>query len=261
MHTLLANGIDDFLSKPIEMPKLNDILEKWVPREKQVKRQRRPNTDRQGEKFLNIPGVDTRRGQYNTGGTAKGYQEILSIFCSEMRDNIPRIQEALETRDYQLYATLVHGLKGAARSIGAMGIGDLSAELEDAGRKHNLSLMEDKTGPLITETQELAEQIKKALQQGAPASAETPGEFRYAPRFDTLRAALAGSDYLMVNQELKRLSALPLDPFCRELIETMEKDVLLFEYEKAAERLDKAADAGRIISGGAEEQGNGTCPA
>jgi HPt (histidine-containing phosphotransfer) domain-containing protein len=134
---------------------------------------------------------------------------------------------------------MVHGLKGAARSIGAMGVGDAAAELEDAGRKHNLSLMEDKTGPLITTSQELAEQIKQALQNGAGESAAKPGEFHYTPKFDTLKTALAGNDYLTVNQELQRLNELPLDQHSRELIDELEKDILLFEYEKALERLDK----------------------
>jgi signal transduction histidine kinase/CheY-like chemotaxis protein len=264
MHTLLDNGIDDFLSKPIEIPKLNTILEKWVPREKQTKRAR-PHKDRpegSSANFPAIPGVDTRKGQYNTGGTIKGYREILTIFCEEMKDNIPRIQEALETRDYQLYATMVHGLKGAARSIGAMGVGDTAAELEDAGRKHNLSLMEDRTGPLITESQELMENIKQALQSSAGKPAVKPGEFHYTPRFDTLKAALAGNDYPVVNQELQRLNELPLDQHSRELIDEIEKDILLFEYEKALERLSKTT--GGITTGAIhEEQKNdtGNCPA
>jgi signal transduction histidine kinase/HPt (histidine-containing phosphotransfer) domain-containing protein/FixJ family two-component response regulator len=264
MHTLLDNGVDDFLSKPIEIPKLNAVLEKWVPREKQAKRPRSPKNRPEGSsaRFLSIPGVDTKKGQYNTGGTIKGYREILSIFCAEMKDNIPRIQEALETRDYQLYTTMVHGLKGAARSIGAMGMGDAAAELEDAGRKHNLSLMEDKTGPLITESQELVEQIKQALQSGDGGPAVKPGEFHYTPRFDTLKTALAGNDYLMVNQELRRLNELPLDQYSRELIDELEKDILLFEYEKALEYLNRKA-GGSITADGTGERGNDTggCPA
>jgi signal transduction histidine kinase/CheY-like chemotaxis protein len=30
----LANGFDDFLAKPMEIPKLNDIMERWIPQEK-----------------------------------------------------------------------------------------------------------------------------------------------------------------------------------------------------------------------------------
>jgi response regulator of citrate/malate metabolism len=32
----LAKGFNDFLSKPVEIDKLNDLLEKWVPREKRL---------------------------------------------------------------------------------------------------------------------------------------------------------------------------------------------------------------------------------
>jgi CheY-like chemotaxis protein len=38
----LQNGFNDFLSKPIEISKLNDILEKWIPPEK---RREAPETE------------------------------------------------------------------------------------------------------------------------------------------------------------------------------------------------------------------------
>ncbi|MDR2746712.1 MAG: response regulator [Treponema sp.] len=237
INMLLSNGIDDFLSKPIDIPRLNNVLEKWVPREKQVKRPaRRGSTESSGSR-LNIPGVNTRKGKSNTGGTEKGYLTILSIFCSEMRKNIGRIQEALETRDFALYTTLVHALKGSSRSIGAALLGDHAAELEDAGRKHNLSGIEEKTGPLLTELQELIEQITGVLNKNTGKEPARPEEYHYTPHFDTLKTALANNDYTLVNQELKRLGELELDGKSRELIETIEKDVLLFEYEKAAARL------------------------
>jgi signal transduction histidine kinase/CheY-like chemotaxis protein/HPt (histidine-containing phosphotransfer) domain-containing protein len=235
---LLSNGIDDFLSKPIEIPKLNSILEKWVPREKQIKRQRPAREDPgPSAKHLNIPGVDTRKGKSNTGGTEKGYRSILSVFCLEMRGNISRIQEALETRDFPLYTTLVHALKGAARSIGALRLGDHAAELEDAGRKRNLSGMEEKTGLLLAELQELIEEITGVLNKNTGEEAVRQENYHYTPHFDALRTALINNDYTLVNQELKRLGELALDGKTRELIESIEKDVLLFEYEKAAARL------------------------
>jgi signal transduction histidine kinase/DNA-binding response OmpR family regulator len=233
---LLSNGTDDFLSKPIEISRLNHILKKWIPREKQVRRVRGSLAEFAGRR-LNIPGLDTRRGKANTGGTEKGYLAILSVFCSEMRENINRIQEALETRDFLLYTTLVHALKGSARSIGAVQLGDYAAELEDAGRKRNLSSMEEKTGPLLTKLGELIEQITGALnkkngEEGAPEE-----EFHYTPHFDTLKAALLSNDYTLVDQELKRLGELAMDSKSKELIENLERDVLLFDYEKAAARL------------------------
>jgi signal transduction histidine kinase/CheY-like chemotaxis protein len=236
---LLSNGIDDFLSKPIDIPQLNDILEKWIPKEKQIGR---PPPEDGGSpppsgEALSIRGVDTRRGRFNTGGTEKGYLAVLSIFCSEMRDNINRIQEALETRDFLLYTTLVHALKGSARSIGAIRMGDHAAELEEAGKKRNLSGMEEKTGPLLSELQEVIEQITEALDKNAGKPPVQGTEYRYTPHFDILKNALITNDYLLVNRELKRLGDLPLDDKSRELIENIEKDVLLFEYEKAAARL------------------------
>jgi signal transduction histidine kinase/HPt (histidine-containing phosphotransfer) domain-containing protein/FixJ family two-component response regulator len=239
MNMLMSNGIDDYLAKPIEVRKLNYILEKWVPREKQVKRLS-PSKGRVKDTsvgVVSIPGVDTRKGQFNTGGTVKGYYAILGVFCPEMRENIPRIRDALETRDYQLYTTLVHALKGSARSIGAFKVGGMAADLEDAGRKHDLSHMEDKTEPLLTELRELIEQITRALETENSRPADTAEKFHYSPRFDILKDALISNNYQTVNHELERLDKLSMGRADRELLDAIEKDILLFEYEKAAARL------------------------
>jgi hypothetical protein len=66
---------------------------------------------------------------------------------------------------------------------------------------------------------------------------DRPGEYHFMPRLETLKTALVNNDYTTVNQELKRLNELPLDKNIRELLENIEKDILLFEYEKAAARL------------------------
>ena len=33
----LENGFNDFMSKPVDVVKLDSVLENWIPREKQIK--------------------------------------------------------------------------------------------------------------------------------------------------------------------------------------------------------------------------------
>jgi CheY-like chemotaxis protein len=61
----LAKGFDDFLTKPIEISKLDEIMDRWIPKEKREKAE----TGRRDKESssLSIPGVDTQKGIAMTG--------------------------------------------------------------------------------------------------------------------------------------------------------------------------------------------------
>jgi signal transduction histidine kinase/FixJ family two-component response regulator/HPt (histidine-containing phosphotransfer) domain-containing protein len=143
VDVFLQNGINDFLAKPIDIQKLNEILEKWIPREKQIKTTR--NIEEQGAKdqfpsisggsgISDIPGVDIDAGILNTGGTLDGYRRILGIFLQDTETRLPQIQAALEKGDYGQYALLVHAIKGAFRIIGAAVAAETAARAEESAR-------------------------------------------------------------------------------------------------------------------------------
>jgi CheY-like chemotaxis protein len=234
----LRNGINDFLAKPIDIQKLSGILEKWIPRDKQIRNTidaQEPATET--EEFPPISGIDTRLGIANTGGTAEGYRMILEIFCIDIAERLPQIKSALETEDYPLYTTAVHALKGASRSIGAMEFGDFAAQMEEAGRKNDKKKIKGQTGELLERLTMLRDAIALALK--ADTRKSQPGEAdSFALELDVLRGALADMDTELVNSQLLKCRDMSLDSRDRDLIGEIEQDVLLFEYETAIERID-----------------------
>ena len=127
----LEHGINDFLAKPIDIQKLNDILEKWLPpgKREEAYQQQRPDAKKGKAESLDIPGVDITSGLRNCGGGVSAYLNILSDFCRDAEVRLVQISDALSHRETRLYITLVHALKGAARSIGAFDAGDKAAWL------------------------------------------------------------------------------------------------------------------------------------
>jgi HPt (histidine-containing phosphotransfer) domain-containing protein len=245
-------GINDFLSKPVEVRKLNAILEKWIPREKQRFRssgrtraeERVPRSTMSpvnappykpagdGGDLAGIPGLDFKIGKAYSGGSIEGYRVVLSAYCRDMENTAKRIQNSLEEENYHLYTTLLHALKGASRTIGAADLGDAAAELEDAGRREDIFLMQVKTEGLLAYFAKLAGSIKRALE----ADSDKTG-ISASTEFKRLKTALTDNDYLTVNHELTRLGSLPLDKAAKELLSRVEHDVLLYEFEAAAAKL------------------------
>ena len=131
MEMFIAEGLDDFLAKPIEMAKLSMILEKWIPIDKQ--RQRTEIVDSE-EVYFEISGLETRKGIINSGGTRDAYNEILEIYVVDCENRLNDMAKFHKESDIKALTICVHALKSASANIGADTISTMAAEFESASK-------------------------------------------------------------------------------------------------------------------------------
>jgi len=158
----LANGFNDFLSKPIDMVKLNNILEKWIPKEKHEE----PINEIAEDDFeldVEIEGLDIRRGVVIAGGKFENYLHTLAIYHKDGEQKIEEIQKCLEEKNYSLYVTYVHALKSASANVGAYEVSNLAKDLEKAGRQGDLEYIKKYNTLLLESLQVLLNNIKKVI--------------------------------------------------------------------------------------------------
>lgn len=147
-----AEGLNDYLAKPIEVSKLNSLLMKWIPQEKQEKKT--PQETTQEKINIEISGLNTQVGMQYANGSIDNYQDILATFASDGEKRISEIAPVFEEGNMALFTTYVHALKSASASIGAEELAHAAAELEFAGKsgdtgyvekhlKHFLSLLSE----------------------------------------------------------------------------------------------------------------------
>ena len=131
----LNAGMNDHVSKPIDVGELFAALVKWI---KPGTGQRaasgkaiKPAMDNYTDMRLpEIEGLDAVAGLKRVGGKKDLYLKLLKKFYSEYAD-IPReIETALSTGDHELARRLAHTIKGVAGNIGLVNIQVLAGELE-----------------------------------------------------------------------------------------------------------------------------------
>jgi signal transduction histidine kinase/DNA-binding response OmpR family regulator len=140
----LENGFNDFLSKPIDTVKLNAILEKWIPKQKQ--------------KRANLQGSIEA-----TGGELEFYTQTLVLFRKDSIKKIEEIEEALKTGDYNSYTIYVHALKSIAANIGAADLSEAAKELEMASKQGNVAFIEANNAAFIINLKTVLSDIDKIL--------------------------------------------------------------------------------------------------
>lgn len=157
----LHNGFNDFLSKPMELEQMDNILRAWIPEDKQ-KAPSRPLGDLLNEPIpedlQGLPGIDVARGM-SYCGTGQVYRKTLFLFREQIHGRLRRIRQAWEESRLEDYVIEVHSLKSAARWIGAMDLGDQAEALEMAGRAQDTETINANTSALLEECQKLGETL------------------------------------------------------------------------------------------------------
>ncbi|AEF80730.1 hybrid sensor histidine kinase/response regulator [Leadbettera azotonutricia] len=177
----LNNGFQAFLTKPIDIIKLNEAINRWV-RDKDYEKELRqtqgiPETApggldmRDGEKdetvktFLlknPIEGVDIVKALERFGDGESWLEAVVSYI-----KNIPAMLEELKTisageiaeEKLNTYRITVHGIKGASRSISADKAGDVAEKLEKAARDKNVEILRNETSAFIALTAKLIDEF------------------------------------------------------------------------------------------------------
>jgi len=130
----LAAGMDDFLPKPVELEKLEQMLLKWMP-------------DTAGLE-AEVAAVDLAVLSKFVGDDAAMHRVFHGKFIDSTKQMEEQIQVAYDTRSAIVIGDLAHKLKSSARSIGANALADTCQELESAVAKDDWKTI-DKLAPKI----------------------------------------------------------------------------------------------------------------
>ncbi|MDR1073604.1 MAG: response regulator [Treponema sp.] len=236
----LQSGLNDFLAKPIEIDKLYGILKKWLPPEKRQatgKSQAR-EADESEVNDLAIHNLDIRVGINNTGGSLSSYLRVLRIFYNDAEGRIASVKNAAAEGDAKLYTTMVHALKSASRSIGATEFGDFAEALEAAGRTRDIPIIRRRTAELLNRLCVLLADIKAFLKQNT-GEVETSDVRLSKEQLENLMRALSTMKVSELDSLLTEYKALPISRVAKDALESIEENILLFEYEKAAAEINE----------------------
>jgi CheY-like chemotaxis protein len=159
----LNNGFQDFLTKPIDIMKMNGSINRWVRDKKREKElgldtesrlaegrteEETPVLDETAEiiRTARIKGLDAEKGLERFGGDGKSYMDSLRSYALHTP---PLLESARITTNIDNYAVTVHGIKGSSYGISAEAAGQWAERLEHAARAGNLSLIGEENNMFI----------------------------------------------------------------------------------------------------------------
>ncbi|MDR0444041.1 MAG: response regulator [Treponema sp.] len=171
----LSKGFDDFISKPVDVSRLDEILIHWIPKEKKLM-----NKDKKIEKIEiakkvespaqpsvsslpAIPGLDMQKGIAMTGRKEAVYLKVLAMFHKDAPERLSVMQKAHGSGDLSAFVINAHSMKSVLASIGAAEISAEAAGLEAAGKAGNLTLIGETLPGFAQRLTELADNVRSGL--------------------------------------------------------------------------------------------------
>jgi PAS domain S-box-containing protein len=232
----LQNGFNDFLAKPIEMAKLNAILETWLPKEKITPYAAAEEGNEYAPTF-EIPGIDVRTGIYMTGGNEANYLRALSAFYKDGTDKLSALGDCFERADTAAYGACAHAVKGASASVGAAKLSSSAKALELAAKSGDLEYINKNHGSFIDDFSALLGNVRYVVTpEGKNGnSAAAAGSGREKELLAKLRTALIEFDIEAADNTLAELFAEHMDAAAGETLERVSNKILICEYDQALE--------------------------
>jgi CheY-like chemotaxis protein len=239
----IEKGFNDFLAKPIDISKLDEILARWIPKEKRgvrneelgIRSETTPHSS-----LLPLPGVDIQHGIANTGGTIALYCEVLLSFCKDVEERLPVLQNVPEAAALPKFTTEVHALKSVSASMGASDISAMAAKLEAAGKASDIDFIRENlpvfTGQLVELVKEI-EAWENAVKEGDSVSNGAELMRLLHELLAALETERTG-DIDRILEELMQQTAdekQAMDAETKAAIEKISDNVLMAEFESATE--------------------------
>jgi signal transduction histidine kinase/DNA-binding response OmpR family regulator len=134
----LAAGMDDYLSKPVSLDLLKEVIERWMPAHAA---EPDPSADAPPEHGNASEAIDARilaQLRELEAGMPGLLADVMATFVRETPGRIARIATALRTGDGPGAEQAAHGLKGSAAAIGAQRLSALCAHIEECSRQGDL---------------------------------------------------------------------------------------------------------------------------
>ncbi|MCK5545514.1 MAG: response regulator, partial [Desulfobulbaceae bacterium] len=161
----LDAGMDDYLSKPLDPPKLLGVIEKWLDKVKKAsgsvreekeeakKENAQPKTESDG-----LP-IDIAQVLERAMGDKDFLKDLIEEFYTSLPDRVERLKNILKQKDAEGLMQEAHSLKGVAQNMNADGIADAAFCLEKMGHENDLTEAEQALDGLDAEVIRFKEYI------------------------------------------------------------------------------------------------------
>ena len=237
----LDAGFDDYLTKPIQPDKFEDMLIKYLPDEliELTKDDEKAASDAPPEipieltPLLNQNLISIKAGIDNSGGE-DSFLSMLEIFESYADGNLEELCKFYSDEDFDSYTIKIHALKSSSRIIGALGLAQDAQDLENAGKAGEYDKIRVSHNDYVQKFQLVTDLIRQVLDKKNESKAPTPsaGSLLINEAYNQIRKSAKAMDYDTIEAVYKEMSAYSIPDDAAPLWNQVKNAFEMLDFEK-----------------------------
>ncbi|MBF0136602.1 MAG: response regulator [Magnetococcales bacterium] len=244
-------GMNDHVTKPIDIVELFVTLEKWLPPRSRLtpvqsgKEEAVTSPEKYG--FIlppALPGIDLPSALHRVRGNEHLLAQLVIGFCLENAQIIPQLREMLDNNDLDQAIRHAHAIKGASGNLGATEFCAAAGNLEQAIRDHAaIPLLQDALNrlqhhwmPLLQSSQMLQDALKKSADSAPSNDQITLKDSRLLEILRILKDLLAAND-MAAKSQAESLLSVAGDEIWQQTLQAMMSSIDNLDYAMASTQL------------------------
>jgi signal transduction histidine kinase/CheY-like chemotaxis protein len=224
------NGFNDFISKPIDLMQMDQILHKYV------QDNHKEEARRLREKLHTVD--DTLSPESLADTAAMNIPpKLLEIFIRDAKKALLTLSHTLDRKDWKLFATTAHAMKAACANINQQELSQLAKELELAGKDGDETLIQKQAPAFMEQLRGFVEQwdtTEKEPEEGVSNTKEDTDFLQ--EKLESIASACEDYDEAAAGKHLQELEAVTWSKDTLALIASIGEDLLHSDFDEAAEK-------------------------
>lgn len=250
-------GFSDFVSKPIDIAKLEEVLTTFLPREKIINVYEDPTdshtvadtaalsqdtAEQQNDGKFSVKGLDMEKALYYSGESYDVLKSVLEVFESDGMTKKEKLPKYIEENDFESYRIDIHAIKSLCKGIGAEELSEKARLLEFACRDGDHEYVLNNHLEAETEFSELLQNISECLaglkEQKTAKKTESSSVFAPREQLICISALLKEFEEDLAAKLLEDLDGREMDEELQNVVSEVKHKLSLFDYDGAAEIID-----------------------
>ena len=235
----LHNGFNDFISKPIDIRQLDNVLNRFIrdrqtpevleAARRQADEMKKQNAGKEQPAMSGQPVIDAGFAKIFTRDASKALAVLEEIFAKSDR---------FSEEDTRTYVINAHGMKSALANIGRTELSAVARELEQAGRDNNTDVMSAKTPAFLDSLRALIDELTPKTEEtgGEPADEDRP---YLLDKLRALKEASAAYDKKAARSVMADLKEKTWSRPTMEFLDAIAENLLHSEFDEIVSAVDR----------------------
>ena len=235
----LSRGFDDYLSKPIQGEKLEQLLCQYLPPQF-LKMPEEESVDYMEELCIPpIDGIVADDALRYAGGDQEEYLHNLKLYLDEYKEKKEKLEEYYAQGDLENYQILAHSVKSTSRLIGANDLSELARMMEEASADRDMACVrsghEQFMERFTYQSNCIADTIAALGMENGQMELQAVSPEELHTFCEQLKESLAEFDMESIQNQVAHLQTLDV---LKDIKETMQTAVNNFDYDGVTEQVD-----------------------